>query len=358
MKVRVSTTAFARVASLLGLIIFVVALGLAEPPRPIFTVQLESQQMRVSNGPRVASEVNPKAPDVVDYSGVQFLTDNLLLVSLNVRVLNKPAYPLFADQPDSTLVLFGINQKKLLGTASYPVEKSSGAVHATENGQFVVLNQEGVHVCRSDLTCGPPFATNGPIRVLPGGTKLLVGGNRQTDVDLLDASTLQVLSSPAPRNLSMGLMSGVFLAPREARGGLAMSQGQGEIINETTVARFDSSDGQIMTIRKVDGGALYTIPITASYETTLAANRTGSRFCALEQSYTRWNRIVNFLDIDSSRPHNFARVRVFDTASGKQLFETHWDPRPSQIAPSPALSPDGHKLALIRHSELEVFDIP
>ena len=239
-----------------------------------------------------------------------------------------------------------------------PVDESTDSVRATQNGQFVVFNQEGVHVCNSDLTCGPPFATRGPIRVLPGGTRLLVGGNSQTDVDLLDASTLQVQKMPPRTKWSLGIWAGVCGPPRAPRGPLATSKGQGEIINETIVASSDSAGGRTIAIRRVDGDALYQIPVTAQYETTLAASRSGSRFCALEESFTRWNSIVNFLDIDSSRPHNFARVRVFDTDSGKQLFEMSWDPRPSQIVPSPALSPDGHKLALIRHSELEVFDLP
>lgn len=297
---------------------------------------------------------------VSDYTEVQFLSDDLLLVSVDVRVFDTPVKPLFSDEraPTPNLLLFSLGKQKLVASAEYPVDEFADSVRATQNGQFVVLNHEGVHVCNSDLTCGALFATKGPIRVLPSGTRLLVGGNSQTDVDLLDASTLQVLKHPAPRNLSMGLMDGVFLAPRGARGSLATSKGQGEIINETTVASSDSADGRTIAIRRVDGGALYQIPVTATYETTLAANRLGSRFCAFEESYTRWNSIVNFLDIDSSRPHNFARVRVFDTNSGKQLFEMSWDPRPSQIVPPPALSPDGHKLALIQHSELEVFDIP
>lgn len=297
---------------------------------------------------------------VSDYTEVQFLSDDLLLVSVDVRVFDTPVKPLLSDERASapSLLLFSLGKQKLVTSAEYPVDEFTNSVGATQNGQFVVLNHEGVHVCNADLTCGALFATKGPIRVLPGGTRLLVGGNGQTEVDLLDASTLQVLKHPAPRNLSMGLVEGVFLAPRRARGPLAASKGQGEIINETTVASSDSADERTIAIRRVDGDALYQIPVTAAYETTLAPNRSGSRFCTFEQSYTRWNSIVNFLDIDGGRPHNFARVRVFDTDSGKQLFEMNWDPRPSQTVPPPALSPDGHKLALIRYSELEVFDIP
>ncbi|MHB8411806.1 MAG: hypothetical protein ACYDDI_07645 [Candidatus Acidiferrales bacterium] len=207
------------------------------------------------------------------------------------------------------------------------------------------------------LTCGAPFATAGPVRVLPGGTRLLAGGNGQTEVDLLDAATLHVIDQPAPGNLSMGFWDGVFLAPRGI-GGLARSKGEGELINDSTVAEVEDGDVPEMPVRKVGGRELYRIPVTAQYETRLTASRSGSRFCVLEQSYTWWNSIVNFWDIDNARPHNFGRVRVFNTDSGKQLFELSWDPRPSYFIPRPAISPDGHKLALIQHSELEVFDVP
>lgn len=299
-----------------------------------------------------------KVHDVSDYADLQFLSNDLILIAINERQWHGPVEPLNTDEPPSEFLLLDLDQKKFVKTAWYPAEKADGSVRATTNGEFIVLNQEGVHVCSAELICGQPFPTEGPIRLLPGGTRLLAGGNGQTEVDLLDASTLQVLNRPAPPNLSIGgFRGGVFLAPRGI-GGLAMSKGQGEIINETTVASSDSTDGRTIAIRRVNGDALYQIPVTDTDETTVVANRSGSRFSVLEQAYTRWNSIVNFLDIDSSRPHNFARVRVFDTDSGKQLFEMNWDPRPSQTVPPPALSPDGHKLALIQHSELEVFDLP
>lgn len=298
-----------------------------------------------------------KVHDVSDYASLQFLSNDLLLIAINERQWQGPVEPLNTDEPPSKFLLLDLDLKKFVKTATYPVEKTDGSVRATTNGEFIVLSQEGVHVCSAELTCGRPFPTEGPIRLLPGGTRLLAGGNGQTDVDLLDASTLQVLKHPAPRNLSMGFWDGVFLAPRGI-GGLARSKGEGELINDSTVAEVEDGDVPEMPVRKVGGRELYRIPVTAQYETRLTASRSGSRFSVLEQAHTRWNSIVNFWDIDNHRPPNFARVRVFDTDSGKQLFEMNWDPRPSQTVPPPALSPDGHKLALIRHSELEVFDLP
>lgn len=286
-----------------------------------------------------------KVHHVSDYTDLQFLSDHILLVVVNERAWDKSEEPLNTDQPTSRLLLFDLDQGKLIKTAEYAVEKFSGSVLATNHGQFVVLNGEGVHPCSEELVCGRPYATEGPIRILPGGTRLLAGGNSQSELILLDASTMQILRRPAPQNIRMGLMSGTLLDGRE-------------IISDEVVADTAGGSSKEMQLEKTSGGFLYSIKVTADYETTLVANQSGLRFCALEESYTRWNALVNFLDIDNTRPHNFARVRVFDTISGKELFEMNWDPRPSQAVPTPALSPDGHKLALIRHSELDVFEIP
>ena len=51
--------------------------------------------------------------------------------------------------------------------------------------------------------------------------------------------------------------------------------------------------------------------------------------------------------------------RIFDTHSGKEIFHFEWDPRPylgDLVAP--ALSPSGHKLAVMRSGYLEVFELP
>jgi hypothetical protein len=277
----------------------------------------------------------------VGYERALFLTDNLLLVVANQEEHLAPIHPLLRDEPPSKFLLFDLDQKKLVKTAEYPVEKIAFPVYATKNGHFVVLNLKGLHVCSSDLTCGPAFATEGPVRVLPGGTKLLVGGNGQTEVDVLDASTLQVLSRPAPANLKADIF----------RDGILLNGHK--LINDNTVA--DSREPE-MRVQRVDGTELYRVPVTTQY-LILIPNRSGSRFFLLEEGYTKWNSIINFLDIDQGRPFNFVRVRVFDTASGKQLFELHWDPRPQSI-PTPGLSPDGKRITLIRHAKLEVYALP
>lgn len=287
-----------------------------------------------------------KVQHTSDYTSLAFLSDDLLLVDINERVWGHSAEPLETDQPPSRFLVIDVNQGKIVKTTEHPVDKSGGSVKATNSDEFVLLDRAGLHVCNASLSCGRPLATQGPVRVLPGGFKLLVGGNGQTEVELLDATTLHVLNRPAPQQLKVDFM----------RGGI-LFDGR-ELISDSATAETGGGDVREMPIQTADGRTLYQVPVTAQYQVRLFANRSGSRFCVLEESYTRWNRVVNSWDIDSGRPHNFARVRVFDTNSGRELFEMKWDPRPSQIVPSLALSPNGHRLALIRHSELEVFDIP
>lgn len=279
-----------------------------------------------------------KADQIVDYTDLRFLSNDLLLVAVNEDYL-KPVET-FTDQPPAQFVLFDVNSKKIIKMDKYPVEKDDGSVGATNEGRFVVFNEEGIHVCSSNLVCGRAFHHSGPVRVLPGGTRLLAGGYGQTQVDLLDSSTLQVLNQPAPSNLTMRLLDG------------------NTIISDSVSADGLFSNSKEIRVQKLDGTRLYNIPVTLGFDTTLIPNRSGSRFCVLEQSYTQWNSIVYFFDIDDARPHNFARVRVLDTDSGKQLFELRWDPRPSYFIPRPTISPDGHRFALIQHSKLEVFEIP
>jgi hypothetical protein len=320
------------IAFVFSLLFFVAASSPAEPQRPIFSVQF----MRIPSRGAVAGAAG-QGKFAPGYTDVQFLTDNLLLLCLNSRGS-------FSDQPDSVLALFDVDQKKLVRSAQYPVEKIEGSVVATQNGNFVVLNQKGIHLCSVDLICGPAFATKGPMRVLPGGTQILAGGYAQTEVDILDASTLQMLR-PAPENLAISINDETLL------NGSAM-------INDDTLAEIHyPGRAQVMPVIDVRGRELYRIPVIDLSDAMVIPNRSGSRFCLFEAGYTRWNKMVNFLDIDSSRLPNFARVRVFDTSSGKQLFILRWDPRPSSVR-TPAISPDGHRIALIRHATLEVFETP
>ena len=91
----------------------------------------------------------------------------------------------------------------------------------------------------------------------------------------------------------------------------------------------------------------------------VVASASGKRFCFHEGGYTRWNSFVNFLDIDHGRQLNFESANVMSTDSGASPFRLVWDPRPYiGLLITPALSPDGQRLAVIRNGVLELFEIP
>jgi hypothetical protein len=76
-----------------------------------------------------------------------------------------------------------------------------------------------------------------------------------------------------------------------------------------------------------------------------------------EPAYTVWDTVKNLgfmpeiIDTES--------VEVVSDDSGKVVFDLHGSPRPYVVSLTvPALSPDGHKLAIIRHGFLEVFEVP
>jgi hypothetical protein len=86
------------------------------------------------------------------------------------------------------------------------------------------------------------------------------------------------------------------------------------------------------------------------------ASADGTRIVTGELSYTAWNKMVDVLDIDQSRPENRWRICVLEAKSGKILFSLQWNPKTHLVGP--ALSPSGTKLAVVRKGVLEVYDVP
>jgi hypothetical protein len=62
---------------------------------------------------------------------------------------------------------------------------------------------------------------------------------------------------------------------------------------------------------------------------------------------------------DENGAYNLARVRVFDVASGRELFDLKWNPGHNlSFEAKPALSPDGHRIAVVMKGQLRVYEIP
>jgi len=133
---------------------------------------------------------------------------------------------------------------------------------------------------------------------------------------------------------------------------------EARFLNGSTIADFESE--KAIAVSAIDGTILFRVPVRARWhvaEVTTAAS--GSRFCLHEAGYTTLSSIVNFLDIDNARPLNFESIDVISIESRKSILELRWDPRPYVgYLSAPALSPNGHRLALIRDGYLEIFELP
>jgi len=127
-----------------------------------------------------------------NFTDINFLLDDLVLVTVNNRVYG-PVEKSLSDQPPSKLLLFDVSRRTLLKATEVAVEKATGSVKATQTGQFVLLNESGLHLCSRELECGSPLDTRGPLFVAPEGTRVVVGGNARTEQKLLDATSLKEL---------------------------------------------------------------------------------------------------------------------------------------------------------------------
>jgi len=308
---------------------------------------------------------------VGNFTDLNFLTDNLLLVTINNRVYG-PVEKTSSDQPLSKLLLFDISQHRLVKSVEMAIEKDRNSVRALEDGRFALLNEMGVRVCSRELACGSPRLTGGPLFVSPAGTKILVGGNGRTEQVLLDGVNLEELARypwnnpqviPGDRGILVVRDRKIYVRVEGQPDRQLPFQGFGlwptaRFLNQDTVADFESDAS--LAVTKLDGTVTFRIPVRARWHVSeLVTSTSGLRFCFHEARYTQLNSLVNFLDIDSGRPVNFESVDVRSTGSGASLFDLRWDPRPYVGIPiTPALSPDGRKLAVVRQGHLEIFEIP
>jgi len=96
------------------------------------------------------------ASNMANYTYIVFLSNDLVLVAVNFREFASVS-PLFADEPPARFLLFDLSQGKLIRSTHLGAEKAQGSVRSTQDGQFALLDEEGVRLCSSDLTCGQPF---------------------------------------------------------------------------------------------------------------------------------------------------------------------------------------------------------
>src|SRR5579871_5647946 len=129
---------------------------------------------------------------IQNYTDVVFLTDNLVLVSVNTRVFG-PVELSNTDSPLSKLVLFDLSARAVVKTADFAVEKRRDSVKSLTDGRFVLLNESGVNFCSQSLDCRKAIDSSDPIFVSPRGSHIIVGGNGQTPQRLFETDSLKEL---------------------------------------------------------------------------------------------------------------------------------------------------------------------
>ncbi len=348
-----------------------VTVGCEKAPasRPVFITDLHAYGFN--------SKASGQAVGV--FTDINFLSNDLVLVTINQKVYG-PVEPSFTDRPPSKLLLFDLLRRALVATLDLPIEKNLGSVKATQNGQFVLLDEAGLRLCSGSLECGSPRPALGPLLVSPKGTRLVVGGNAQTGKKLLDSSSLNELESFSPANSkvipgdnlllvrrnssSVGIISPQLYLRLPGKPDYQLGFGGADpwpdarFLSDNVLTYFESDHA--LAVAKIDGTILYRLPVRTRWRLAeITTSTSGSRFCFHEAGYTSLNAVLNFQDFDSGRPYNFESVKIVETNSGKLVFELEWDPRPyiSYIL-APALSPDGRKVALIRSGILQIFEVP
>jgi len=243
-----------------------------------------------------------------DYSTVGFLSEDLLLIAINQAPKDSP-HPLFEDTPDAILVLFDIGKERPLRITHMSMCKSENAMTPVVGGDFLVLSLSEVRLCSADLHCDRAFATKGPLLLSSDRAKVVVGGNLMTERVILNSRTLAPITGEDP--------AGVLPAWQ----------------------RSSLPDGTFVdSISTVDG----------------------ARLMRVETRQTRWSKITNPLAELGDRPFNSRIVRVYGKHTGQELLSLQWDPRHDWggVTRKPAISPTGHRVALLRRGVLEIFEVP
>jgi len=304
---------------------------------------------------------------VGNYSDVSFLSNDLVLVTVNTTTFAaEDSSP--SDLPASRLLLFDLAQRGAPVATEMPVRKAKDSVQSAGNGSFVLLNQAGVQICSRELQCGPAVKAGGPLFLSPQGTRIAAGRSEQK---VLEGTTLKILhefGANEPRVVPGD--NGLLYAQKGKLYVKFDDQPEPQFVLDTAStgvwpnANFLNANSveavqadRSMALATIDGKVLFRLPLSpGSFIAEVSTAASGSRFCFHDAGYTGLNALLNFFSIE--RPFNLERVNVMDVASGKSRFKLWWDPRPYVGELSrPALSPDGHRVAVLRHGFLEVYAV-
>ena len=327
-------------------------------PRPFFRRDLRPYGFPTDSHGRI----------VGNFSDIAFLTNDLVLVTVNTTTFGTDDDSSTSDLPESKLLLFDLSRGSPLKTVDMPVRKAKDSVQSAGNGSFLLLNQQGLQNCSRELECGPATTARGPMFLSPQGTRVAVGRLLQRVLDGTTLVELQEFGANEPRiapgdnGLLYRQQGRLFVKLADhPEPQLVLDDGsagfwpEARFLNANTISVLQSDKS--VAIARLDGTILARVRLSrGSFIAEVSTTASGSRFCFHDAGYTGLNALLNFFSIQ--RPFNLERVNVMDVATGKSHFRMRWDPRPYVGALSrPELSPDGHRVALVRHGFFEVFDV-
>jgi hypothetical protein len=307
-----------------------------------------------------------------DYSDLSFLSNDLLVVSINQRSFGL-VEPTFTDAPESTIIVIDVGRASVTTVGQIAVEKLSESVQAIGAERFAVLNEKGLQFCDQKLHCEPIGPTTGPMFVSPQGKRVAVGGNGLTAQLVIDTDSrkqIAVFERSRRTFLRVTAIPGdeAMLLDRDNRISIqkpGVEEVPLNVDDKGTFPEFRFLNGKLLAcldhdasevvLAGIDGKLNRRYKVAKAWRTGFLPTTSGTRFAIYEHGYTVLNSIVNFLDVDDVRPENFQRVRIIDLASRNEVFRLEWDPRPHLVRP--VLSPNGDRIARVRAGVLEVFQV-
>ena len=313
---------------------------------------------------------------VLDYTGLDFLSENLVVVGINQRISGNPYFGGAADvdRSSATLIAVDLPSGRIIGPVGVPMLKARDSMKALTGERFAAISARGVLICGSSLDCvSTSILGLSPLLVSPTGGVMAVGGSRRTATKIYDAVTLKELAVYG--NGVAGALQTVIPGDKAV---FLVQGGQGAMhsLDGSLISGFPSPSGSELpsfrflglsyagvflsdrpraVVLGLDGVRKYDYPVNRVDRSRFLTCLDGRRFGIYEHGYTVLNALGHLGDVEDTRPENFARLRVLDLASGVEKASVEWDPLSRTT--DPALSPNGSKMARIRGGYLEIVAV-
>lgn len=350
---------------------FSLAIVAAEKPKPSLRLDLRPFNYRLD-------------PQLADRTRLGFLSDSLIVVNIDQKPLlvpvpgeNRPGQaspggP--SSLPPIETVVFDLETKKPVARGRLGGNRLARNFAPTHDGKFVVRTYTDLRLFGANLAVLatyplPPGPTWADFQVTPSGRRIVVPDGDW--ILMLDADSLERIQEiPAARHYAM-----VF--SDTARLDLGLKPGTDDAVYLRFPGRpakllFQTPDSSSISVEfltddhvyverdasavvlSTEGKQLYALKLRGEVHRVHAC--LGGQGFALESwGVTLAGRLLHPFD-RSGRRVDREFVEVFDTSTGRKVFEMEWSPR--RYVSDVALSPDGHRLAVVRGGFLEIYDLP